>query len=65
MAKKETKDYEKVKDTTRMIDGVTECCGYDFGIDGYLNKQIKFCPICGKEIIEKNQRCLYGVSFFV
>lgn len=54
MANKETKDYEKVKDTTRMIDGVTECCGYDFGIDGYLNKQIKFCPICGKEIIEKN-----------
>ena len=39
---------------TRIIDGITECCGYDFGIEGYFNKQIRYCPICGKEIIEKN-----------
>jgi len=42
------------KYNTRIIDGITECCGYDFGIDGYFNKKIRFCPICGKEIIEKN-----------
>ena len=32
-----------------MIDGITTCCGYDFGT--YMsNKKIKYCPICGKKI---------------
>lgn len=28
-----------------MLDGVTTCCGYDFGTD--MNEE-KFCPVCGK-----------------
>ena len=32
-----------------MIDGITTCCGYDFGTD-MSNKKIKYCPICGKKI---------------
>ena len=31
-----------------MIDGVTTCCGYDFGAD--MNKA-KYCPICGKRLV--------------
>ena len=33
-----------------MIDGVTTCCGYDFGTD---EKKIRFCPICGKKITKR------------
>ena len=32
-----------------IIDGITTCCGYDFGKDA-SNKKIKYCPICGKKI---------------
>lgn len=46
--------YEKNKEVksneTKLIDGVTECCGYDFGTD---YKSAKFCPLCGKEIVKK------------
>lgn len=31
-----------------MIDGVTTCCGYDFGIDA---KRGQYCPICGKRLV--------------
>lgn len=31
---------------TRLIDGVTECCGYDFGGE----QNVSYCPICGREI---------------
>ena len=34
-------------------DGVTTCCGYDFGVDGF-DKKIKYCPICGKKIVIKH-----------
>lgn len=37
---KENEEYEP-----DMIDGVTTCCGYDFGTDV---KRGKYCPICGK-----------------
>lgn len=33
-----------------LIDGVTSCCGYDFGTD--MDKA-KFCPICGKKLIRE------------
>ena len=40
------------KETT-MKDGVTMCCGYDFGTDP-SNKKIKYCPICGRKIAIKH-----------
>lgn len=38
-------------DTTKLIDGITECCGYDFGLD---IKNANFCPVCGKKIVMGN-----------
>lgn len=35
---------------TRIIDGITECCGYDFGTDAFQIELSKFCPVCGREI---------------
>lgn len=35
---------------TRIIDGITECCGYDFGIDAFQRELSKFCPVCGRKI---------------
>ena len=36
-------------ETTKMIDGITQCCGYDFGMDCF-DEKIKFCPCCGRKI---------------
>lgn len=33
-----------------LIDGVTACCGYDFGTDANM---ARYCPICGKELVKK------------
>ena len=41
---------ERNNEKTRIIDGVTECCGYDFGIDAFQMGLSKFCPVCGKKI---------------
>lgn len=40
-------ETEEINDT-HLIDGVTSCCGYDFGTD--MDKA-KFCPVCGKKIV--------------
>lgn len=40
---KENEEYEP-----DMIDGITTCCGYDFGTDV---KRGKYCPICGKRLV--------------
>jgi hypothetical protein len=40
------------KGTTAIEDGITACCGYDFGTDGFGNIKVKFCPICGKKIVK-------------
>lgn len=32
---------------TKLVDGITSCCGYDFGVD---EKIVNFCPICGRKI---------------
>lgn len=37
-------------DMPYLVDGVTICCGYDFGID---KDKAKYCPICGKRLIKK------------
>ena len=51
----ELKKIEQIiQDGTMMIDGVTYCCGYDFGEDVFSKKiKIGYCPICGKKIINK------------
>ena len=41
------------ENTTILIYGFTECCGYDFGLKGFGNFKVKFCPLCGKRIIAK------------
>lgn len=34
-----------------MTDGVTLCCGYDFGEDAFKKElNIGYCPICGRKI---------------
>lgn len=41
---------ERNNEKTRIIDGVTERCGYDFGTDAFQRKLYKFCPVCGRKI---------------
>ena len=41
-------EVEELKESY-LIDGVTRCCGYDFGTD--MDKA-KFCPICGKKLLK-------------
>lgn len=41
--RQENEEYEP-----DMIDGITTCCGYDFGTDV---KRGKYCPICGKRLV--------------
>lgn len=45
-SKKGTKS--KNRSESKLIDGITECCGYDFGWD---TEFANFCPICGKKLI--------------
>lgn len=37
---------------TTMENGITTCCGYDFGLDGF-DPTICFCPKCGRKIRRK------------
>lgn len=46
---------ERNNEKTRIIDGVTECCGYDFGIDAFQRELSKFCPVCGRKIERSNE----------
>lgn len=41
-----------INNTTGMKCGITECCGYDFGIEGFGKVKVKYCPLCGKKIIK-------------
>ena len=41
---------EADNETTRIIDGITECCGYDFGTDAFQVELSKYCPVCGRKI---------------
>lgn len=36
--------------STTMTDGITECCGYDFGFNAFGKRKPKCCPMCGKLI---------------
>lgn len=33
--------------SAKLTDGVTECCGYDFGVDQF-DRTKNFCPECGR-----------------
>lgn len=37
---------------TELEDGITTCCGYDFGMDQF-DDTIRFCPKCGRRIHKK------------
>lgn len=37
---------------SKLIDGVTSCCGYDFGVD---IEKANYCPICGKKLYKENE----------
>lgn len=50
LSSEKTKDV--VNNTTGMESGITECCGYDFGTDGFGKVKVKYCPLCGKRIIK-------------
>lgn len=41
---------ERNNEKTRIIDGITECCGYDFGIDAFRIELSKFCPVCAGKL---------------
>ena len=40
------------KPMTQLVDGITECCGYNFGkqVVETVTDLINFCPVCGKKI---------------
>lgn len=40
-------ETNEMNEFSYLVDGVTSCCGYDFGTD--MDK-VKFCPICGTEL---------------
>ena len=46
---------DEVQNTTELTYGITECCGYDFGSDGFGKVKVKFCPLCGKRIVKINK----------
>jgi hypothetical protein len=55
MARTILEDKEKTlaiwQNGTIMTDGVTLCCGYDFGEDAFKKElNIGYCPICGRKI---------------
>lgn len=41
------KESQNDNSSSKIVDGVTTCCGYDFGTDADV---AKFCPICGKRL---------------
>lgn len=43
-------NLKEIETKTTLVDGVTECCGYDFGFEAFEDKKPRCCPICGKEI---------------
>lgn len=47
----ETDQESGEPETTKMVDGITECCGYDFGMDQF-DEDIKYCPMCGRKIVK-------------
>lgn len=47
---KELKSWRSEYMKSGLIDGVTVCCGYDFGTDANM---ARYCPICGKELVKK------------
>lgn len=44
----ETETSSEDTKVVRLIDGITECCGFDFGTE---QKIANYCPICGKKLI--------------
>ena len=38
------------QEMSKIVDGITECCGYDFGADGFSREIARYCPMCGRKL---------------
>lgn len=38
------------QEMSKIVDGITECCGYDFGVDGFSREKARYCPMCGRKL---------------
>lgn len=38
------------QETSKVVDNITECCGYDFGLDAYGRQELRYCPKCGRKL---------------
>ena len=38
------------QEMSKIVDGITECCGYDFGVDGFSREIARYCPMCGRKL---------------
>lgn len=56
------REYRKTEDEPDMIDGITTCCGYDFGFDA---SKAKFCPVCGKKLMIVESTPFSGGKLYV
>lgn len=46
----ESNKVDGIKGYCGIMDGITTCCGYDFGVD---MSEAKYCPICGGKLTKK------------
>ena len=42
-------EWIKDGEAEKIVDGVTTCCGYDFGVDF---SEARYCPICGRKLMK-------------
>lgn len=42
-------EVEEIEEFASLCDGVTICCGYDFGMDADKGN---YCPVCGNKLIK-------------
>ena len=38
------------QEMSKIVDGITECCGYDFAVDGFSREIARYCPMCGRKL---------------
>lgn len=46
----ECREAMESRETSKIVDGITECCGYDFGADGFSTEIARYCPMCGRKL---------------
>lgn len=44
-------EYQQEKqETSKIVDGITECCGYDFRMNAFEHEKPQYCPMCGRKL---------------